>query len=401
MPPSEPSNTQPFFDACAGGDVDTLRTLLAREPGLVRQSDPRSRHAGWSGLHASAKAGQPEVVRLLLQEGADPNAREAGDNTSPLFWAAAAGDPETVRLLLDAGADATATGDAHELGVIGWGSVYQDPGEDGTRLSQRRRDVLTLLVDAGAKHHIFSAIAAGDLDLVRQVAQGGTPALDRRMSVFEGRQTPLQFAINRRRYDILGLLIELGADLNMTDESGQTAMTAAMLRDDRQAMAQLSAAGAEQPAVAPTIDLAPAMAALAGSVGKVVPMLTVPDVAATLDWYVSIGFREVERYTGDDGLVNFGMAAFGNAELMLNMHGTTGPHDVTLWFYTDRVDQLYELLTARQLAFARGMLEGGGRADNGQRIEFEQGIADMFYGARQFSIRDPNGFVLYFIQPIS
>jgi hypothetical protein len=31
-------------------------------------------------------------------------------------------------------------------------------------------------------------------------------------------------------------------------------------------------------------------------------------------------------------------------------------------------------------------------------IEFDQGIADMFYGARQFSIRDPNGYIVYFIQ---
>jgi len=30
---------------------------------------------------------------------------------------------------------------------------------------------------------------------------------------------------------------------------------------------------------------------------------------------------------------------------------------------------------------------------------FEQDIEDMFYGARQFGIRDPNGYILYFIQP--
>jgi hypothetical protein len=30
-------------------------------------------------------------------------------------------------------------------------------------------------------------------------------------------------------------------------------------------------------------------------------------------------------------------------------------------------------------------------------IEFEQDIEDMFYGARQFCIRDLNGYELYFI----
>ena len=31
-------------------------------------------------------------------------------------------------------------------------------------------------------------------------------------------------------------------------------------------------------------------------------------------------------------------------------------------------------------------------------IEFEQDVDDMFYGARQFGIRDLNGYTLYFVQ---
>ena len=57
---------------------------------------------------------------------------------------------------------------------------------------------------------------------------------------------------------------------------------------------------------------------------------------------VSIGFKELNRFD-DDGEVNFGMVAFGEAELMLNMHGNSGAHDVSLWFYTDQVDALYEV----------------------------------------------------------
>jgi len=66
-------------------------------------------------------------------------------------------------------------------------------------------------------------------------------------------------------------------------------------------------------------DFTARMAAMAKSVTKGVPMIYVPDVARALDWYVSIGFKELNRFD-DDGLVNFGMVAFGNAELMLNMH---------------------------------------------------------------------------------
>src|SRR5262249_36602231 len=101
----------------------------------------------------------------------------------------------------------------------------------------------------------------------------------------------------------------------------------------------------------------------------------------------------------DDGLVNFGMVSLGKAELMLNIRKTTGPHDVTLWFYTDAVDNLYQLVKARQLAVAQATLAG--EPGDHRAIEFEQDISDMFYGARQFAIRDLNGYTLYFIQPAS
>ena len=62
-------------------------------------------------------------------------------------------------------------------------------------------------------------------------------------------------------------------------------------------------------------------------------MIYVPDVARALGWYTSIGFKEIDRVE-DDGVVNFGMVAFGGAEVMLNMHGRPRPHDVSLWFHT-------------------------------------------------------------------
>jgi catechol 2,3-dioxygenase-like lactoylglutathione lyase family enzyme len=136
------------------------------------------------------------------------------------------------------------------------------------------------------------------------------------------------------------------------------------------------------------------MSALAKSVAKGVPMIYVPDVARALDWYVSIGFRELTRFD-DDGLVNFGMVAFENAELMLNMLGRPAPHDVSLWLYTDQVDALYEVLKSRRIEAAQSELTG--TASHQPWIEFEQDIEDMFYGARQFCIRDLNGYQLYFI----
>jgi hypothetical protein len=252
-----------------------------------------------------------------------------------------------------------------------------------------------LLLERGARHHIFSAMSVGELALIQELVEQNPDALDRRLSRFEHGLTPLHFAISRKRYDIVDLLIELGADLEAKDMSGQTALGAAMLRGDREAMSRLHAAGAKPPDMTTTPSFQAGMTKLAESVKKVVPTILVPDVARALDWYVSIGFTELARYE-DGGLVNFGMVSFGKAEVMLNMHGQAGTHDVSLWFYTDQIDNLYQLLKSRQLEAAQAALAGGPGDHAG--IEFEQDLERMFYGARQFCIRDLNGYELYFIQ---
>jgi hypothetical protein len=391
------ANIARFVDACAKGEVEWLRSMLPRERRLARVADPRAHYPGWTGLHAAAKAGHVEVVRLLLEHGADPNAREAGDNTYPLHWAAAHGHLETVRALLDAGGDVHGVGDVHELDVIGWATVFRPPTDDASALDPSRRALVALLLERGAAHHIFSAMSLGDLPLIQAVVEQNPDALDRRLSRFEQGQTPLHFAINRKRDDILDLLIALGAELEATDSRGQTALAVAMLRGDREAARRLQQAGAVAPATDTPAVLRGDLAALADSIQKGVPMIHVPDVAQALDWYVSIGFQEIARYS-DDGLVNFGMVSLGKAELMLNMHGKAGQHDVSLWFYTDQVDRLHQQLKSRQLEAARASLES---ESNGQDPPvFSQDIEDMFYGARQFAIRDLNGYELYFIQEL-
>jgi hypothetical protein len=89
------------------------------------------------------------------------------------------------------------------------------------------------------------------------------------------------------------------------------------------------------------------------------------------------------------------MASFGKAQLMF-MPGKADPQAVRLWFYTNRVDRLYQLLKSRLLHSAQAGLSGAPASD--ARIEIIEDIYDPPYGGREFGIRDLNGYALYFMQ---
>lgn len=355
-----------FFEACDQGDVARLRETLDAEPTLVTEENPDAAHPGWTGLHTAAKLGHAAAVRLLLERGADPKAREVGDATSPLHWAAAGGHRDVVELLLQAGADPVGAGDEHELEVIGWATYFAKP---------IREEVVALLLQHGAQHHVFSALCMGDAQLLREVAARDPQALERRMSSYEQGMTPLHLALDRQRHDLLAVLIELGAELEATDERGHTPHELATFRGDRQARELLQAAGAKARSREMSAETTRALGALGESVSRLVPMLDVEDVEATLQWYEAIGFTVRGRHED-----NWGWLSYGPAQLMLSKQARREKRDVTLWFYTKQIEELYRLLRA-------------------QPVEFTESLYEAFYGARQFGIRDPNGYVLTFIQP--
>jgi ankyrin repeat protein len=266
-----------FFAACHAGDVAVLRDLLASEPSLVRERTAE----GSTGLHLAVQ--HVDAVRLLLEHGADPNARDVGDNAYALHFAAGAGAVEAARALLDAGGDVHGVGDVHRLEVIGWATCF------GATIP---KDLLQLLLECGARHHIFSAIAVQDPELIQKLVEENPDALSRRLSRFENGQTALHYVIappdgllgggfrTGAHYAILDLLIELGADLDAEDDKGRTPLAVAMLKGDEEAMRRLKAAGAREPKRLEAAASHPRMSALGPSVTKIDPMIRVPDVRA-------------------------------------------------------------------------------------------------------------------------
>jgi hypothetical protein len=138
------------------------------------------------------------------------------------------------------------------------------------------------------------------------------------------------------------------------------------------------------------------LAAAASSITRAVPMFFVRDMRATVRWYESIGFTIRNRYE-DDGELVFAEVSFGKGEFSLSSGGDPGPRDVRLWFFTDRVEELYRLFKDRQLRSAHAALLAA--SSDEADIRFAEDLYIPFYGGRQFSIRDINNLTLIFWQP--
>jgi uncharacterized protein len=93
------------FEASALGEVDRLRELLESDRSLAR----KRAEDDFTALHYAAFFDGPEAARLLIKEGADVDAfadNELGVHV--LNSAVAAGHNETAQLLLEHGADPNA-----------------------------------------------------------------------------------------------------------------------------------------------------------------------------------------------------------------------------------------------------------------------------------------------------
>jgi ankyrin repeat protein len=94
-----------FGEAVALGDSERVKTMLASDPSLLH-----SRTAdGFPSAGLAIFFRHPELARWLIEQGADVNAAaENAARVAPVHAAAAVCDHDTMRLLLERGADANA-----------------------------------------------------------------------------------------------------------------------------------------------------------------------------------------------------------------------------------------------------------------------------------------------------
>jgi uncharacterized protein len=159
----------------------------------------------------AAKAGDLAAVKRLLHEGGDVNAA-LGDGTTALHHAATRGDAEMVSVLLYAGANVRAT---TRLG--GYTPLHL--------ASQRGHEaVIERLIKGGANPNLATATGATPLMLaaasghVAAVKQLAAQQSDLNARERANDQTALMFAAAFDRPEVVKLLIEVGADVQLTSK---------------------------------------------------------------------------------------------------------------------------------------------------------------------------------------
>lgn len=153
-------------------------------------------------LYLAAHHAKPEIVKILLENGANANAKNGSGHT-PLHFAT---NPEIVKMLIKNGADVNAKNDVGETPV-----KYTSDTE-----------IIKLLKDAGAKLDIKSSlyplVVSNNYILLKEMLDAGADinAKD------ENGQAPLFWTIHPKNLDMAKFLLENGADVNIKDDYGAT-----------------------------------------------------------------------------------------------------------------------------------------------------------------------------------
>lgn len=280
-----------LVSAIKNGPPDDVRARLAEMPDFAVVSGRGDRET----LEEAIRAGRPEVVRVLLENGADASLRV--NFWSPLGQAAAAGDLELIRLFIAWGADPAAKGpvflgtplmDAVAAGQAAAARALIEAGAEVNTSDRRERSALNLAIERGDEAMIAllheagaaapdekerkMAVAAkrGDLAEVRALlAVGADPAkeLPGRESAFgeavlgghaailaallgAGRPGPkaMALAMKRAAYrgdaEVIRLLLAAGADPD-SDDGYRTALSEAAEHGHEEVVRMLLEAGAD------------------------------------------------------------------------------------------------------------------------------------------------------------
>jgi ankyrin repeat protein len=227
----------PLHFAVARGDEAMVTLLLTNRVDLTLRNS-----SGESPLDIAAILGKATIAAQLLAAGAD--VKDTGSATggpTPLHYAVSYGHSEVVKLLLEHGANPNAAAVVGQPGVT---SLMIAAGRGETEivslLLKQKAD--PNLLDAEGNTALWNAIHARKVDVVKLLlANGANPDQPN----FDG-YPPLVLAIGMLQdKDIVAALLDARADANAKDKYGMTPLHSAVLINRKNFVELLLAKGAE------------------------------------------------------------------------------------------------------------------------------------------------------------
>lgn len=208
----------PLHLAVYSRNVDTVQLLLERGAEINAQTAT----GGWTALlKAAREAPSTEIVQLLLEKGANVNAATTLQGLRALHMAASSGSAEIAQLLINKGADVNA------------------PSEDGTRpldtaaATEKSTGVMRVLLDNGANINratdsaknlspLHLAASAGYTEIVSLLLERGADVnvSAKEKGILDVEGLPIHLAATRGFTQVVRLFLDQGVDINVKSEGG-------------------------------------------------------------------------------------------------------------------------------------------------------------------------------------
>ncbi|KAJ7759531.1 ankyrin repeat-containing domain protein [Mycena metata] len=259
------ANVNDLFVASQNGHLDVVKFLIEHGADVNAENED-----GCTSLYLASRNGRLEVVKFLIEHGANINASD-NDGYTSLSIASANGHLDVVKFLIEHGADINAKDqDGHLTSLYvasanGHLDVVKFLIEHGANIGASNKDgwtslylastygrlkVVKFLIEHGADINasdkggytsLYVASANGHLEVVKFLIEHGA---DINAKTWDG-YTSLAIASLNGHLDVVKFLIEHGADVNAKDKDGHTSLYIASQRGHRDIVKFLIEHGAD------------------------------------------------------------------------------------------------------------------------------------------------------------
>lgn len=208
--------TEILYNAGEGGSVEIISIIEAKESG-----NPKLKENMLSAFFQATKNGHLKTVEYFLNNGADVNYRRNNDAEPVLLIASEQGHLEIVKLLLSRGADVNKVDDHGSSSLIAASINGQAPVVEW--LLKNGADINHFEDPYWHRNPLLCACYYNQLDVVSILIEKGA---DLNVKNKEG-ESPLGIAISQRNYNLVTLLLEKGVDPESSSIDSSTLLISA------------------------------------------------------------------------------------------------------------------------------------------------------------------------------